>query len=78
MGRPRLVLVEWVDHRFDFGEAPSRKPILMRTPGWLLERTKEVVRIATTYMPEEGTYQDVYTLDARLVRRVSAVHHPTR
>lgn len=71
--RPVAVLVEWVDHRFDLGEATPRGPILMVTFGWLLEGSNGTVRVATTYAPEDGTYHDVYTLDARLVRRIRRV-----
>lgn len=75
-----LVLVEWVDHRFQQGEANDLRPSVMYTVGWLLGATSEVVRVATTYIPEDDTYHDVYALDRRLVRRIrrvptSAVHH---
>jgi hypothetical protein len=68
-----LVIVEWDDHAFHFGDFdPKLGTVIQETVGFYVDETEGFVRLAMSRR-NENTWSDVLVIDRRMLRTLKKV-----
>lgn len=86
-GLPELYAIEWEDAYngnhdwFETATLPEAvEPYIVHTVGWVLQRNKERVTVAMSYIPPRGDAEaracDLFTIPAGMIRNLTALANP--
>lgn len=71
--RRKIVEVVWDDHAFYQGEFLNGGLVRQRSMGYVVQETRDVIKIAQSYQKQDKKWYDVLVIDKRTIRAIKEV-----